>query len=698
MNKNILRRAKHAFILQEGQSECGPTCLSIVGRFLGHPVSPLDARLRAGTSRTGTTLHGLLLAAQQLGFSAEGLRGNSLALRTHEDPCILFVTVENGLQHFVAHLGFDGKKHIIADPAKGVLTLNEDELDALWPTKRLLSISSQHGSQKRSPKMLSLSWRKGLEFVGVPILFGVIVSGLGYALAFYVKGLLDDVLPERNISRLFELSILMLFLLLVRAVINYYRATVVNILHELVSRPISRRYLTNLMSLPQEYFDGKNTSEIQSKFLEGQRIAQIYQVFVSNLLVDLSMFIITFIFLFVFLNFITAALTLVSIIALAALLYFRANSINKLQKQVAKSSSILELTFSEITQNITLIKTSALFKTVTQQFNRTVDEAMGDRRSYATSVARFNLLLDICASVVLISLLAHIGILAIHGGIEAGNLLFYIFLVGSLITSAPRLVVSLIEVMEAKVLFSGNTEFLRSATQLQSPVTPHPAQNVPTFTKLEVKDVTFRYIGRKALYERLNVEFTKGKMYCVVGRSGSGKSTLLKLLVGLLKPQSGCIKVNEGKCSFQEAISVSFQSPQIMYGSVLYNIALSSEQAMLDSALAFIEENGAMPYIAQLPYGAATIVGSGGMQISAGQSQLICLLRALFQNKPLILLDEPTASMDRELERFCCDLLRWAVDKQGSTVVVFSHSEIFIEISDETMALEQGKLERLAEV
>lgn len=119
---------------------------------------------------------------------------------------------------------------------------------------------------------------------------------------------------------------------------------------------------------------------------------------------------------------------------------------------------------------------------------------------------------------------------------------------------------------------------------------------------------------------------------------------------------------------------------------------------MLDSALAFIEENGAMPYIAQLPYGAATIVGSGGMQISAGQSQLICLLRALFQNKPLILLDEPTASMDRELERFCCDLLRWAVDKQGSTVVVFSHSEIFIEISDETMALEQGKLERLAEV
>jgi ATP-binding cassette subfamily C protein CydD len=174
---------------------------------------------------------------------------------------------------------------------------------------------------------------------------------------------------------------------------------------------------------------------------------------------------------------------------------------------------------------------------------------------------------------------------------------------------------------------------------------------------LVLHNISFTYPGHKEMaLNGLNLEVMAQERVALVGASGAGKSTLINLLLGFIRPQQGSIHVRFANGSelsaatWRRQIGWIGQTPYLFHGSIADNILMACPEATIQEVTQAAKNARALDFIEQLPQGINTIVGEHGWGLSRGQAQRVALARAFLKDAPLILLDEPTASMDAENE------------------------------------------------
>ena len=193
--------------------------------------------------------------------------------------------------------------------------------------------------------------------------------------------------------------------------------------------------------------------------------------------------------------------------------------------------------------------------------------------------------------------------------------------------------------------------------------------------------------------------FQPGTLSLVMGPSGSGKTTLLSLLGCLLSPDDGSVFVNgvavnrlseaERTVVRQKKISFIFQAFRLFHSlSALDNVALGLE--IRDPAASRRRE---MARDLLLQLGLGDKLHQEPNALSPGEKQRVAIARALAGNPPILLADEPTASLDAEAGRNICQILRGQVDEQGRTVIVVSHDPRWERFADRTITLCDGRVE-----
>ena len=196
--------------------------------------------------------------------------------------------------------------------------------------------------------------------------------------------------------------------------------------------------------------------------------------------------------------------------------------------------------------------------------------------------------------------------------------------------------------------------------------------------------------------DQVSIQIRPGEKVGIVGRVGSGKSSLIKVLAGLIEPSEGYAQVDQINISqirpvdFRQNVGVSLQEPVLFSGSIKENFLFGKPDATDEEIFSASKITGVDQVVNGLHDGFASMLNEGGNQLSGGQRQALCLARTFLNNPKVVLLDEPTSSMDSQTEmHFVSNFKDWARDK---TVVIATHKSRMLDAVDRIIVVEAGKV------
>lgn len=215
--------------------------------------------------------------------------------------------------------------------------------------------------------------------------------------------------------------------------------------------------------------------------------------------------------------------------------------------------------------------------------------------------------------------------------------------------------------------------------------------------RVEFKEVVFAYPGQ-TMPALNNVSFTvePGEHLGIIGAVGSGKTTLQRLLLNMYEPTSGSVQIDHSDVrqidpgDLRRNVGCVQQSPQLFYGSVRENITMGHETAPDRAVVRAAELSGVMDFLRDSQLGLDTQVGERGEALSGGQRQAVAIARSLLYDPPIMILDEPTASMDPASENRLRSHLETII--RGKTILLITHKGGMLSLVDRIMLLDRGKL------
>lgn len=217
--------------------------------------------------------------------------------------------------------------------------------------------------------------------------------------------------------------------------------------------------------------------------------------------------------------------------------------------------------------------------------------------------------------------------------------------------------------------------------------------------QISLEDITFTYPEKKEpTLDQINITIPANNVIGIVGPSGSGKSTLIDILVGLIKPQHGQLKIdstiiNDENCRlWQNTIGFVAQSIFLSEGTIAENVAFGIPKNEIDQKkvfnaikLAYLDE-----FIKNLENGINTKVGERGVQLSGGQRQRIGIARALYHEAEVIIFDEATSSLDGITEKMIMEAINNFIGKK--TIVMIAHRLKTVQNCDQIFFIDKGKV------
>src|SRR6266576_2601621 len=330
----------------------------------------------------------------------------------------------------------------------------------------------------------------------------------------------------------------------------------------------------------------------------------------------------------------------------------------------------------------------------TDRFAQRSREGVAARIRMALTEGRYGLLVGLTTALGTGAVL-FIGVRHVQANLlTLGQLLMAVTYLGQL--SEPLKTVSKKAATLQSYLASAERAFALLDQQPEVPERPDARPLERARGALEFRGVSFAYGPDRPVLHDVSCVIPPGTRLGIVGATGAGKTTLISLLTRFYDPQQGEILLDGTDLreyrltDLRRQFAVVLQEAVLFSTSIAENIAYAAPGATRQQIVAAAQAANAHEFIERLPQGYETEVGERGMKLSGGQRQRIALARAFLKDSPVLILDEPTSSVDAKTEAAIVDALERL--KQGRTVIIISHRPSTLAGCNALLSIEEGRV------
>jgi len=665
-----------------------------------HGVPSTAKALSAGLPLTANRLTPALLerAASRAHFSTRIVQRNLADIATHLMPAILLLNDKRAC----LLLGVNEKGYVVCFPETGAASdvISREALEERY-TGLVAFVRPQFRFEERAPEVgevRSRHWFWSAVFENRrlyrdALLAALLINVFALAMPMFTMNVYDRVVPNNAIETLWVLAIGISMVLLFNLLLTTLRTHVIDTASKRIDVKLSALIMDRVLGLRME---GRPASV--GSFAANLRSFESIRDFIASAsittLVDLP-FVVLFLAVLAWISPYlmippVIAIIVIVVVSLAAQARMESLTMSTFQASSQRNAVLVEALFS-----LETVKTlnaqghiQRNWEGATQFLSYIGSKLKLISSSTVSFVQTAQQLVSVCIVI--------IGVYQIQeSAMSLGGIIAASMIAGRCLAPFGQVAGLLIQYQNARTSLGSINNYMKLPIERDSPTGYVARPNLGG--SIEFRDVTFAYPGAKEPALRgINLRIEAGEKVGVLGRIGSGKSTLEKLVLGLYMPTEGAVLIDGvdarqiDPADLRRAIGHVPQDPVLFYGSLKFNIAMGAPFASDAHVLAAANLAGVSEFANRHPQGFDMLVGERGDSLSGGQRQSVAIARAVINDPPILLLDEPSSNMDHQSESQLKKRLRASCE--GKTLVLVTHRMALLDLVDRLIIVDRGRI------
>lgn len=510
---------------------------------------------------------------------------------------------------------------------------------------------------------------------------------------YYVSQMIQDNGPT---TALIFLGLFLALMTLFKTSCYFASSAVMIPLRTGVVRDIRIMVYAKVMRLPMGFFSEERKGDIIAR-MSGD-VGEVENSITSSLdmLIKSPIMIILY---FITLIATSWKLTLFTVLVLPAMGWLMGKVGRKLKRQSLEAQGKWSDTMSQLEETLgglRIIKAFIAEDRMINRFTRCSNELRDAVNKVAMRQALAHPMSEFLGTILIVSVLWFGGalILGHNSSLTAPTFIFYMVILYSVINPLKDFAKAGYNIPKGLASMERVDKILKAENNIKEIPNPKPLTGMND--RIEFKDISFSYDGKREVLKHVNLTVPKGKTVALVGQSGSGKSTLVDLLPRYHDVQGGDITIDgtsikDVRIADLRSLIGNVNQEAILFNDTFFNnIAFGVENATMEQVIEAAKIANAHDFIMEKPEGYNTNIGDRGGKLSGGQRQRVSIARAILKNPPILILDEATSALDTESERLVQEALE-RLTKTRTTIAI-AHRLSTIKNADEICVLYEGEI------
>ena len=510
---------------------------------------------------------------------------------------------------------------------------------------------------------------------------------------YYVSQMIQDNGPT---TALIFLGLFLALMTLFKTSCYFASSAVMIPLRTGVVRDIRIMVYAKVMRLPMGFFSEERKGDIIAR-MSGD-VGEVENSITSSLdmLIKSPIMIILY---FITLIATSWKLTLFTVLVLPAMGWLMGKVGRKLKRQSLEAQGKWSDTMSQLEETLgglRIIKAFIAEDRMINRFTRCSNELRDAVNKVAMRQALAHPMSEFLGTILIVSVLWFGGALIIghNSSLTAPTFIFYMVILYSVINPLKDFAKAGYNIPKGLASMERVDKILKAENNIKEIPNPKPLTGMND--RIEFKDISFSYDGKREVLKHVNLTVPKGKTVALVGQSGSGKSTLVDLLPRYHDVQGGDITIDgtsikDVRIADLRSLIGNVNQEAILFNDTFFNnIAFGVENATMEQVIEAAKIANAHDFIMEKPEGYNTNIGDRGGKLSGGQRQRVSIARAILKNPPILILDEATSALDTESERLVQEALERLMKTR--TTIAIAHRLSTIKNADEICVLYEGEI------